>query len=77
MFRLKEVSDKISCHGFLSPPALHAIRGHAIQQVAIGPNHIALLLQVIHLKYYTATLVLISTPLNLCYKHDDSVLITF
>ena len=45
-FRLKEVADKIGKHGFTSPPALHALRNIPIQQVVVGPSHIAFLLQV-------------------------------
>ena len=46
MSRLKEVADKIGKHGYNSPPALQAIKNIPIHQVAVGPSHIALLLQV-------------------------------
>ena len=45
-FRLKEVSDKISRHGYTVPPALQNLAGVNIQQLAVGPGFIALLLEV-------------------------------
>ncbi len=44
--RLKEVADKISRHGYTSPAALQQLRNIIVEQVVIGPNHIALLLEV-------------------------------
>ena len=43
--RLREVSEKISRHGYTSPPAFQQLRNVGIQQVVLGPNHVALLLE--------------------------------
>ena len=44
--RLKDVAERISRHGYNSPPALNALRNATVTQVAIGANHIAFLLEV-------------------------------
>ncbi|KAK2167028.1 hypothetical protein LSH36_32g04006 [Paralvinella palmiformis] len=43
--RLKDISERISHYGYSCPSALHPLRGHTIQNIAVGPNHIALLLE--------------------------------
>ena len=45
-FRLKEVADKIKRHGHVSQPALQNLRNVFVTQLVVGPNHIALLLEV-------------------------------
>ena len=40
------MSEKISRHGYASPPALQSLRRIVVQQLVVGPNHIALLLEV-------------------------------
>ena len=44
--RLREVSDKLSKHGHTSPQAFQQLNNVGIQQVVLGPYHIALLLEV-------------------------------
>ncbi|XP_076437649.1 E3 ubiquitin-protein ligase UBR5-like [Babylonia areolata] len=56
--RLREVSDRISRHGFSSPPALSAIRNVSIRETVMGPNHVALLLEdgrIARISYHLAT----------------------
>ena len=45
-FRLKEVADKIKRHGHVSQTALQNLRNTIVTQLIVGPNHIALLLEV-------------------------------
>ena len=45
-FRLKKVADRINCHGADSPAVLQTLRNTVITQIATGPNHLALLLEV-------------------------------
>ncbi|XP_074657055.1 E3 ubiquitin-protein ligase UBR5-like [Tubulanus polymorphus] len=43
--RLKEVSEKISKHGYLQPAVFNALKRLPVTQIAVGPNSIALLLE--------------------------------
>ncbi|KAL8591738.1 hypothetical protein ACOMHN_032280 [Nucella lapillus] len=57
--RLREVSDRISRHGFSSPPALSSIlRSVNIRETVMGPHHVALLLEdgrILRIPYHLAT----------------------
>lgn len=46
IFRLREVAEKISHHGFVNAPGFRAIRNLVITQCVVGPTYIALLLEV-------------------------------
>lgn len=43
--RLREVSERLSRHGFSAPPALASLRNVNITQCVLGPTHLALLLE--------------------------------
>ncbi|XP_013417985.1 E3 ubiquitin-protein ligase UBR5, partial [Lingula anatina] len=43
--RLKEVAERISHHGYNSPPALSTLWNSRVTQVAVGPSHVAFLLE--------------------------------
>jgi hypothetical protein len=44
--RIREVAEKISHHGFNSPPAFSALTNVTVTQCAVGPNCLAFLLEV-------------------------------
>ena len=44
--RLADVADRISRHGYCSPAAFQSLRHLTVQDIVVGPNHIALLLEV-------------------------------
>ncbi|CAG2258134.1 EDD1 [Mytilus edulis] len=44
-YRLREVAEKVSHHGFVSSPAFRAIRNLTVTQCVVGPTYIALLLE--------------------------------
>ena len=74
---LKEVSERISHHGFTGPSALQQLKNVAIKQVVLGPNHVALLLDVCLLSFRTIPIQifhhLISLVASLCSRMVESV----
>ncbi|XP_014675920.1 PREDICTED: E3 ubiquitin-protein ligase UBR5-like [Priapulus caudatus] len=43
--KLREVSDKVSRHGYATPPVFTRLQGVSVVQCVVGPSHIALLLE--------------------------------